>query len=281
MKNKVVLAIIKCIARFPLGILYLISDIMFVFLMFIIRYRRRVVRKHLTESFPEKSINEIKRIERKFYLFLSDQIVETIKLFHISDKEMRRRVVVKNYELINSVNERGHSAVLMLGHYGNWEWVQEISCYFTHGYMASIYHPLSNIFWDNTFIELRSRWGAHIIPMKSAPRKLLDKRNMPWVCGFIADQFTRNKHDDNHIEFLHHKTWFIYGPEEIGNKVGAEFFYLEMQRPRRGHYVITFTSLKPSDISQPFPVTRQFWKEFEKTIEKEPAYWLWSHKRWK
>ena len=104
---------------------------------------------------------------------------------------------------------------------------------------------------------------------------------MPWVCGFIADAWTWQKHDNNWIEFLNHKTWFITGPEEIGVKTGADFFYLNMHRLKRGHYEIRFKRLIPSDMTEPFPYTQEFWREFEKTIEKAPAYWLWSHKRWK
>lgn len=287
MKNKIIFGILRGLASLPFWVLYLFADIITPVLYHIVKYRRKVVRNNLTSSFPEKSIQEIKRIERKFYRYLGDQIIETLKLLHISDEVLKRHVKVINYEAVNQTLGKGRNAVLLMGHYGNWEWAQEITRYFLPDvFMASIYHPLKDKFWDDVFIRLRSRWHAHIVPMKSAPRVLLNRQNMPWVCGFIADAYTWQKHDDNWIEFLNHKTWFITGPEEIGNKVGADYFYLEMNRVKRGHYNIIFHTLHNTPSSQftesePFPHLRSFWKEFEKTIENNPPYWLWSHKRWK
>lgn len=282
MKEKRNFGFLRLIARLPLGILYVISDVISFFLYHVVSYRKKVVRSNLTSSFPEKTEKEIKEIEKKFYRYLGDQIVETLKLLHISDKELKERLTVSNYEAVNKALGAGKNAVLLMGHYGNWEWVQEIVNYFIPDtFMTSIYHPLSSKYWDELFIKIRSRWGAHIVPMKQAPRVLLNKTNMPWVCGFIADAWTMQQKEDNHIDFLNHKTWFITGPEEIGSKTGADFFYLEMKRLKRGHYEIEFHMLKPYDKNLPYPYTREFWREFEKTIERAPAYWLWSHKRWK
>lgn len=282
MKEKIILRILEIIAHLPLAILYLIADGATLLLYHVVKYRRKIVEENLKNSFPKKTPAELKRIEKEFYRYLGDQIVETLKLLHISDLQLRKRVKVINYDLVNSSLEQGHNAVLLLGHYNNWEWVQEITRYFLpSAHMISIYHPLHNKIWDNIFIKIRSRWRALIIPQKQAPRKLLSKSNMPWVCGFIADARPAEKLDKNWIKFLNHKTWFIYGPEEIGDKVNAHFFYLEMIRKKRGFYQIIFHPLESEDTEISYPYTRQFWKEFEHTIEKAPAYWLWSHKRWK
>ena len=289
MKKNLIFAALKGLAKLPLWVLYIFADVITPVLYHLVRYRRKVVRENLTTSFPEKSIKEIQKIERAFYRYLGDQIIETLKLLHISDAELQKRVKVINYDAVNETLDSGKNAVLLMGHYCNWEWAQEITRYFLpNTFMASIYHPLKDKFWDDVFINLRSRWGAHIVPMNKAPRILLNKQNQPWVCGFIADAYTWHKNDNNWIEFLNHKTWFIYGTEEIGDKVGANFFYLEMKRIKRGHYEIIFHPLHPANPqnlqlsnSLTFPYTRTFWKEFEKTIKKDPPYWLWSHKRWK
>lgn len=282
MKAKLMFGLLKGMAAIPLGLLYLIADFITPVLYHVVRYRRGVVRKNLVTSFPTKTRKEIKKIEKNFYRYLGDQIVETLKLLHISDVDLMKRVEVENYREVNETLESGRNAVLLMGHYCNWEWVQEITRYFIpDSYQVSIYHPLKDKLWDDFFIRLRSRWGAHIIPMNKATRTLLNRRNMPWVCGFIADAWTWQKYDENRIEFLNHPTWFIRGPEEIGERVGADYYYLEMTRKKRGYYKIEFKKLEPKISSEPFPYLREFWKEFEKTIIKFPSYWLWSHKRWK
>ena len=75
----------------PFCILYVLSDLAYYIMYYVVRYRRDIVRHNLTTSFPDKSEAEIVRIERKFYHWLCDYFVETIKLLSISDKELRRR----------------------------------------------------------------------------------------------------------------------------------------------------------------------------------------------
>lgn len=282
MKEKILLGLLEGVARLPLRVLYLFSDLAFLIIYHMVKYRREVVRANLTSAFPEKSLREIKRIEREYYRYLADQIVETVKILHISDKELQKRVTVANGEIINRSLKNGKNCVLLMAHYANWEWVQEVSRYFIPGtFMASIYRPLNSKTWDNIYKKLRSRWHNPIVAMNRATRVLLNRDNFPWVCGFIADQRPDRRHDDNCVEFLNHKTWFIYGPEEIGNKVGADFFYLEMIRKRRGIYEISLHQLNAEGEGKPYPHSREFWRRLEDTIRRYPAYWLWSHKRWK
>lgn len=279
---KTTLFLLRFIALFPLWFLYGISDFIYFVIYYIIGYRRKVVWKNLTEAFPGKSPKELKRIERQYYHFMCDIIVETIKLLHISGAEISRRVEVENPDLVNASVDAGKSVVLLLGHYGNWEWVQEISKYFPDGiFKASIYRPLNSKVWNDIYKKIRNRWSSHILPQNSAVKALLNKENQPWICGFIADARPRHSEPDAVIQFLNHSTSFIYGPEMIGKKTGADFYFLEMERKSRGKYRITFHRLDPTEDGLPYPVSREFWREFEKVIEKSPAYWLWSHKRWK
>ena len=282
MKKKLVISLLTCVAMLPLGVLYLFSDFIFCVVYRVLRYRKKVVRKNLTEAFPEKSEREIGNIEKEYYHFMCDIIVETVKLLHISPRQLRRRVEVTNPDIVNACVAEGRSAVLMLGHYGNWEWVQEITNVIIDGpFKASIYRPLNSRLWNEVYQRIRSRWNVEIIPQKSAVKVLLDKAHQPWVCGFIADARPRHVEEDAKVPFLNHLTSFIYGPEVLGRKVGADFFFLEMERVQRGYYRITFHPLDGHGEKEPYPVTRQFWKQFEAVIKKSPAYWLWSHKRWK
>ena len=271
----------KAVAILPLRLLYILADFAYIVLYYLIGYRKKVVRKNLSEAFPEKTSGEIKKIEKEYYRFLCDTIVETVKLLHISDSEMKKRVEVTNPEVVEQCIGKGENVVLLLSHYGNWEWVQEISPYFSDNtFKATIYHPLKSKLWDEIYLKIRGRWKSHMLPLWTAAKTLLNKDNQPWVCGFIADGRPRNRKEACAVEFLHHHTYAIYGPEVIGRKIGAEFFFLEMERVRRGYYKITFHRLEPEGEGE-FPITRAFWRQFEKVVKKAPAYWLWSHKRWK
>ena len=279
--GKVTIFFLKAIAALPFGVLYAISDFSALLLYHVVRYRRRMVRRNLTDSFPEKSIAEIKSIEKRYYRFISDVMVETVKLLNISREKLSKRIEVLDYEEINNSIDENRSVVIMLGHYANWEWVQEIGYYFKDVYRGSIYRKMSNRLWDEVFLKIRSRWDLTLLPQKSTVKALLDPRHRPWIFGFIADQRPKSGGHHYQTRFLNHDTQFITGPEDIGTRVNANFFYLDVERKQRGYYVLRFKKLEPAEDTHPYPYTRAFWRAFEQTISRDVALWLWSHNRWR
>jgi len=59
-------------------------------------------------------------------------------------------------------------------------------------------------------------------------------------------------------------------------------FYVDMERPCRGKYICTFKLLAPEAAkTAEFDITRQFFKMLEQSIRRQPAFYLWTHDRWK
>ena len=51
----------------PMWVHYLFSDALYLVVYHLIGYRKRVVRSNLTSSFPDKSEEELRQVERRFY----------------------------------------------------------------------------------------------------------------------------------------------------------------------------------------------------------------------
>lgn len=271
-------------ARMPMWALYGISDVACFVMHRVVKYRVDVVRGNLKMAFPEKSDKELMAIEREFYRHLFDIFVEAAKLGHISDKEINRRVQVENIELVNDAVSQDKSVVMMLGHYGNWEWVTASAQFMNrHAVICEIYHPLRNKAFDRVMLELRSRFNTENIPMLNSVRRLLGihKDGGRFVCGFIADQRPFTPELKHWTDFLGIDTAYVNGGEVIGSKIGAEFIYGEMMPVKRGYYKLTFMKLEPMDDGLENPYTRAYLKKLEESIRRAPAYWLWSHNRWK
>ena len=113
------------VSLLPFWVLYRISDLFYVLLYHIIKYKKKVVRNNLRISFPQKGENEILAIEKKFYAFLCDQFVETIKLCSITETGINKRMAFEGlHEMVSELeNENKNFAFLYMGHYGNWEWL--------------------------------------------------------------------------------------------------------------------------------------------------------------
>ena len=271
----------------PFRVLYALSDALFYPLYYVVRYRRRVVRRNLVESFPEKTEEEIVHIEKQFYSFFCDYIVETLKQLSLSEKEMRRRMTFSGTDDLIRDMERDdkHYTFIYLGHYCNWEWIASMPYWFPKDTVCGqIYHPLYNKAFDRLFLEMRSRYGAQCIPMKETLRKILEmrRRSNHVVVGFISDQAPKWNSIHHFTPFLHHDTPVFIGTEKLGRKLDAVIYFADVTRPRRGYYHCHLYRMVDNVEAVPeYQVTDVYMQHLEQMIRRAPQYWLWSHNRWK
>ena len=281
----IVFAVWYVFSLLPLRILYVLSDLLFWLLYAVVGYRKAVIRKNLKESFPEKSEEELRKVERGFYRFFCDYLVETIKMMTISMENIHRRLTFKGTELVDEIVESGQSCAVYLGHLGNWEWVTSLPLWVTpKAQCGQIYHPLENKEFDRLFLYSRQRLGAKCIAMQDTLREILKyrKENQPVVIGYISDQvpFWTNIH--HWVDFLHHDTPVLTGTERIARKVNHAVFFLDVHRVRRGYYEAEFKLItrEPQKMDE-FEITDIYFKLLEESIRRAPEFWLWSHNRWK
>jgi len=271
------------LALLPMRVLYWLSNLLYIILYKCAGYRTAIVRDNLRKSFPTATPQFLATTERAFYHHLCDNIVETIKLLHISDAEIRRRVEVKGAELVEQAADKGHPIMLLLGHYGNWEYVSSISWHYRRPKKSGqIYRPIRDKGFDRLMLRVRDRFHTESIPQKKAVRRLLELRRDygTFIIGFIADQHPNSPKAFHWTSFLGQDTAYVTGAEEIGSRMEAEFLYLDVEKPSRGHYRLTFKAITPLPDGQPYPYTRAYMQMLEATIRRQPPYWLWSHRRW-
>ena len=242
-----------------------------------------MVRKNLESSFPEKSEKEIREIEKRFYRHFCDYVLETVKLMHISDEEMRRRMRFTNPEYIEQLRSDGRPIFLYLGHQGNWEYIISITMWIHPDLTAGqIYHPLSNKVMDKLIYRLRSRFHSLGIPQKQALRTIItmarDGKQSLW--GFIADQRPPRRPEPEWMTFLNQDTAIITGGEAMGRKLNAHFVYGSMKCVRRGYYELTFQPIIPVE-GEEYGYSKQYMRMLEQDIKEQPHLYLWTHKRWK
>ena len=273
-------------ALLPLKILYILSDILFFPMFYIVRYRRKLVYQNMKDSFPEKSEKEIRRMEKAFYHHFCDYIVETIKLLHISDKETRKRVKFHNTEALQEIVDNGGSCLMLLGHYGNWEFVPSVTLWMRKGSVifAQIYRPLKNKWFDRFFLKLRGRYHSECIAKQDTLRSILRYKSSgrPSITGFMADQTPSPANIHHWVNFLNHDTPVFTGVEKIAHKVGFSVFYFDVEKIKRGYYSVTILEIsKNPKKTEEFEITNKYMEMMETTILRAPEYWLWTHNRWK
>lgn len=269
----------------PLRIHYVLSDFIYFILYKVIGYRIKVVRENLEASFPEKTMHELRQIERRFYHRLCDYFVETVKMKTMSRKEIRRRMVFKGTELVNECVNEGQSCAVYLGHTFNWEWITSLPLWVTDkAHCGQLYHALENPTFDRLFLNLRQRWGAECIALVDILRKTIEykQKQQPTVFGYIGDQVPHWNNIHHWCQFLNHDTPVMTGTERIAIKNRQALFFLQVKQIKRGYYEATFRLMtRTPQMLKEYEATDIYFQMLEENIRQQPELWLWSHNRWK
>lgn len=283
----------KGIARIGVFILFLISLLPFQFLLFFARllyylvyyligYRKNVVRENLTNSFPKKTASEIIKIEKDYFKYLCDLIFEIIQLTSISEAELDKRVKFKGIELLNPYFERNESILACTGHYGNWELGMmalglKINCK-----TLVIYKPINNKVMEDWFQNFRTKYGNIFVAMRQTLRAIATYKHEASILCFASDQSPTREESKYFLPFLNQPTPALLGLEKIAKQTNRPIFYFKVTVIKRGYYHVDILPmcLEPAKTEE-FEITNLQFKYLEDIINKNPQYWLWSHRRWK
>lgn len=272
---------LRLISHLPFSILYLISDVIYFLIWHIVGYRKKVVFNNLRNSFPEKTEEEIKQIAKKYFRHFGDITVETIKLYSIKLATLQKKVSYRNPEIMKEMYNKGKDIILISGHYGNWEILLDSPSCSKHKYSV-IYKTLTNPLFDDFFKKTRTRFGANVLPMNLAFRSIVNdkKQDIRTVTYFVADQSpVETKY---WTRFLNQETPIFEGPEKIARKLKMAVIFMDITRPRRGHYEIILTPIcEDASQTKEHEITNAHVRILEKKIRETPEFWVWSHRRWK
>ena len=270
------------ISRLPFFLIYRISDILFIILFYLIRYRRNTVYQNIKNSFSQYSVKACEKISFDFYRHFCDLVVESLKLFTLREKSAQERMVYKNVELIEQLSSKQKNITLMGGHYGNWE-LLAITINNALPYQCkALYTPLRSLFWEDKMKQSRSRFGLQMVSIK----KLLfhtKKEDNPLLCTIYgSDQWPRKPHKAYWTEFLDQDTGFQKGAEKFAKKNNEAVVFGKIKKIRRGYYETEFHLISEEPTLEKNNFIMESYKDMlEAQIREAPAYYLWSHKRWK
>ncbi len=278
-------ALLYLVTLLPLRVLYVVSDLLFPLIYHVVRYRRKVVRRNLTRSFPEKSKMDIVKIERKFYHYFCDVFIEAMYRINMSAEEVSKRITFENVELIEKIYTENKSAMLMMAHYGNWEWVSAMSLHLPkESPLYGVYKRLKNAEFDDLTYRLRLKYNMGNIEMRDLFKSMLrmSKAGEKGVFAMVGDQRPARDSIRFSMNFLYQPTAVIVGTEVLARKFNYPVLILSITRPKRGYYhcKVEMLSENPQTEAE-FAISEKYMRKLEADITKHPELWLWTHKRWK
>lgn len=279
----ILLPFLYFISILPFPIFYLVSDFFFFLLYYLIGYRRKLVYQNLKNSFPDKSHAQIKKIEIDFYRHLCDLFLETFKTLTISKKEAIKRCLITSQTqlLFDKLHAEKKSCIIVMGHFGNWEWAGNSFGLVCKQKLYVIYHPLHNRHFNNLIFKIRTRFGNGLYAMRDTIREMIKNKNEVNATAFIADQ-TPAPEGAYWSNFLNQETPIFMGAEKIAQKLNLPVVFVTVNRKKRGFYEVHSEILvNDSKTTKTGEISELHTKKLEVDIKSQPEIWLWSHRRWK
>jgi Kdo2-lipid IVA lauroyltransferase/acyltransferase len=281
--NNIIVSILKILSYLPFWFIYGLSDVFYIVVRYVIKYRKNVIHENLTFAFPEKTEVEIKQISGKFYRHFCDFSLETLKMYSLSEKQLRKRVRFKGMAVTEELYNQGKSIIMLGMHHNNWEWCSAVQL-FTKHLTLMLYNPVrGNQAFEKFLIYSREKWGGICVPVHKSARTVFQFNQMGKPTGIWlgADQ-TPGANSQFWTIFLNREAPFFSGPEKIAKKTNQPVFFHRTRKLKRGYYEVEFSLLfeNPKDVNEK-DILLGYVHKMEEVIREEPEYYLWSHRRWK
>lgn len=279
----IVYPILWCVSMLPFRLLYVLSDVVFFIVYYVIHYRKTIVRENINLALPHLSASEKLIIEKKSYAHLCDMFLEMIKTITISENEINKRYTYSNLETFKNLESKNKSIVVMIAHYASYEWVISLNKQISFkGY--AIYKKLNNPYFDQLVKDIRLKFHANLITTKDTIPQIESNYNnkILSIYGFASDQAPRLSVTRYWRSFMGTETNIHTGAEMLAKKYDMNVIFLKTKKVKRGFYEGTFVVLSEDEINIPdYQITDKFLNEVEKQIIEAPEFYLWTHNRWK
>jgi KDO2-lipid IV(A) lauroyltransferase len=275
-------AFVYPISKLPLGIIYFVFYFLFLIIYYIIPYRKKVVKNNIQSSFPKNSKKENNIIVKNFYKYFIKLLAESVRNLNISRKNLSKRIIVKNPEIMHKLYQQNKNVLLVSSHFNNWEFLITAQNFLFPHQAIGIGMPMTNKFWDKKINTQRERFGMKVVNATNYKEKLKEFESTPTATLILGDQNPSKIYNSFWTTFLSKDTAFFFGAEIMANQLNSAVVYASIQNIKKGVYEIELSLITDEPKNEPYGfITQSAIDILESDINKKPEFWLWSHKRWK
>lgn len=265
-----------------MGVLYVLTDVLFIIIYHFWRFRRELSLSNLQRSFPDKAPDQLARIARDSYRNACDMIAEVLKGATMPEEALRQRMQFRNIELLEPYIKSSQPVVLLASHHCNWEWLLLASCLKLNVGVDAVYKPLRVAAIDRFMFATRSRFGGNPIAVKDFLAEVLKRRGAARVFALVADQTPPREEEKHWTRFLGQDTAFFVGADKIARITRSPVIFVGIRRIRRGFYEATLQLLaEPPYTGNGTAIIERYARAAEAHITHYPGDWLWMYRKWK
>lgn len=277
-------AVVAFVRRFPLDRALVLADRTGNLLYAVLFATRRLALRHVTEALGEELTPTAREeIVRASFRNVARSFVEVIKFDEIRPR-LDDYVDIEGWEHVEAVRQAGGGAIAITGHIGNWEL---LAAYVVNrgipvGAIAKrIYEPRINAM----IVDFRARNGVQTILRESpnASREMLRVLRSGGLLAMLIDQDTRVPSVS--VPFFGKDARTPAGAAALAVRRELPVLgFFARRRPGGGHCLsvvpVPFQASgdRKRDVVE---LTRKFNAVIEERIRRNPAEWVWWHRRWR
>ena len=245
-------------------------------------FDRRVANENLERVYPQWSAFRRRRTAYRSYKRMARSLVEFLHSRKYSSEEILARVRLDNEAALDAALERGRGAILLSGHFGNWEWLARRVAAASHPFAVLFKEPADPVLADR-LRAIRASAGIEQIDhddMRAAVRWL----RKGGVLGIVMDQEPRRISEGVVAPLFGHATMTHVGPFRLARMSGAQVLTFFCRADGRGRYRARLEPLPGSDAVDPEAAVAEdaarFNARLEAAVEADPEHWMWMYRRW-
>lgn len=245
--------------------------------------RRRIAQENLRRAYKGAlSEAEIARIARETFQTMGQTAVETFRFGRTRPDDLVSRVD-GDLSVLQAAMEGGRGAVLVSGHYGNWEvfgaWIRAL------GFEIDVVvKPMRNPLVDAFYNRCRAAMGVGVIHTQVATKQIVRSLAKRRFVAILADQYTGAEGID--VEFFGWPASTPRGPAALALRFGCPILSGVMVQSPEGRFstvidgpiVYDATGDTEHDVRA---ITQELTTRLERNIRSNPGQWLWTHRRWR
>lgn len=246
--------------------------------------RRGTVESNLKAAYPDATDDWVRATAEAAYQHLGREAVATLRLASSDSEVVRRCTHLHGWEDFEAALARGRGALLVTGHFGNWE--MAAASIAARGIpIAAIVKRQTNRRVDARFESTRRRLGVRTIDLDDAPRQVPRALRAGQVIGVVADQDARDS--GVRVPFFGRPASAHRGPALFALRLGAPVFASAMRRlpgPALAyegvmeHVPVQRTEDLDADVRS---LTAVLAERLEAAVRQAPEQYFWFHRRWK
>ncbi len=250
------------------------------------RKHRDRTRDHVRLAYGETlSAAEIDRLALRSMQHLVMLVIEmmfTPRL--INDWTWARYVKLTDFGDAVRVLLDGRGAILVTGHYGNWELTGHLLALYGFEVLA-IMRPLDNVYLNRYLVRTRRAAGLELLDKKGASERAEEALRRGAALGFIADQNAGRK--GLFVDFFGRQasTYKSIGLLAMAAEVPIIVGCARRTEDRLQYELSVERIIHPhewADRDDPLIwITQEYTAAIERFVRRDPSQYLWIHRRWK